>query len=468
MSAWRGWGTGVHPGVAIGRAGAAVLALALACVAALPARAAAPQGGGASDTSTVKPPKARDISYFYDLFDQSFVRPATRAFDPALGARKLAGHLREAVNVDEQDQVRLPSTWWQPRVGFKPVTPQQLVDGPGPGTGPAPGPITITKAKVQGATPGFYIKDSNGDKFIVKFDPPSIPELTSAADVVSSVLFWGAGYNVPDDDVFFFRREDVKLGPKVELSLPHKKKRAMTEADIDDLLSHVAKTPDGRYRALTSRLLKGQPLGPFLYEGRRQDDPEDLIPHELRRELRGLWVVEAWLNNADARAANSLDMWVEDGGRSFVRHYLIDFNGCLGAGSVMEKTPPSGSEYDVDYGAMARSALTLGLTRFPWESMPTVPPPCIGNFDVRTFDAESWRPDYPNPAFDARTLRDIRWGARIVAAFDDEMIRAAVARARFSSPECGEALARILIGRRDKIVQRWLGGAPPPARTVAR
>jgi hypothetical protein len=31
-----------------------------------------------------------------------------------------------------------------------------------------------------------------------------------------------------------------------------------------------------------------------------------MIPHELRRELRGMWTVAAWVNHADARAPNTL------------------------------------------------------------------------------------------------------------------------------------------------------------------
>lgn len=434
---------------------ACAVACGIACVA-LPARAAARHAG---------PPKATEMSYFYDLLDQAIARPITRAADPALGVRELTRHPREAVNADADDQVRLPSTWWQPRVGFRTVTPEQLAHGPGPGTGPAPGPFTITKAKSQGVTPGFYITDANGDKFIVKFDPPGLEELGSGADVVASVLLWGAGYNVPDDAVFHFRREDARIGDKVQYTPAHGRKHAMQPSDLDAMLSHVALGPDGRYRALASRLIAGKPLGPFRYEGRRKDDPEDLIPHEHRRELRGLWVLAAWLSHTDVRAPNTLDMWETAGDRSFVRHYLIDFNGALGAGSIGEKSLQSGTEYFVDWGVMAKH-VPLGLVPFQWEAFKDPELRCLGRFDIATFDPDGWRPDYPNPAFDQRTLRDVRWGARIVAGFDDDLIRAAVARAEFSDPRCSADLAQVLIGRRDKIVHRWLDGMP--RRTAAR
>ncbi|NIW47138.1 MAG: hypothetical protein GWN30_21030, partial [Gammaproteobacteria bacterium] len=57
-------------------------------------------------------------------------------------------------------------------------------------------------------------------------------------------------------------------------------------------------------------------------KGIRDDDLNDVIPHQHRRELRGLRVVAAWLNHFDTKANNTLDVYVEDG---YVRHYLIDF-----------------------------------------------------------------------------------------------------------------------------------------------
>ena len=90
-------------------------------------------------------PKPRDIPYRYDGFKQT-VRPASRAFDAALGVRKLTGNPREAENVDEHDQVRLPSTWWTPRAGFQPVTPAGMLEATGSADAPA-GRWTIVQAK---------------------------------------------------------------------------------------------------------------------------------------------------------------------------------------------------------------------------------------------------------------------------------------------------------------------------------
>jgi len=406
-------------------------------------------------TATTKPPKATEISYYYDQLEHSIFRPFTRALDPSLLVRKVTRNPREAANVDENDQVREPCTWWQPRLGFRTITPEQMIHGT-PGHPPA-GAWRVTRAKTQGVTPGFFIKDSKGTSYILKFDPMSNPEMATATDVVASYLFWGAGYNVPYNVIVNFRREDLSVGKGATYTDRFGNKQPLTEDFLDETLKRVPRPPDGTYRAIASQLLQGKPLGPFEYNGRREDDPEDQIPHELRRELRGLWTIAAWTSHGDVRGPNSLDMWITENGRSFVRHHLIDFGSCLGSAAVGSRSPHAGHQYYIDYGVMTRQLLTLGFKPQKWES--TVDPelPSIGFIEAAAFDPEGWRPDYPNPAFDERTERDIRWGARIVAGFTDAHIRAAVEQGQYSDPRATEYLTQVLIQRRDILVRRWLG-----------
>jgi len=424
----------------------------------------APAAGSPAD-SVPMPPVSR-FSYYYDALEQGALRPLTRALDPALLARKVSGRHREAANVDAQDRVRLPSTWWQPRLGFKPVSVEDMLTGPGPGTGPAPGPWTVTKAKTEGVSKGFQMKDSTGTTFAIKFDPIGCPELTTSADVVTSKLLWAAGYNVPDNSIAVFRREDLKISPKATVTIGGRK-QPMTEAYIDGLLREVPRQADGSYRVVASRFLSGKPLGEWRYEGRRRGDAEDVIPHELRREIRGLWPIAAWINHADCSARNTLDMYVTDGGRSFVRHHLIDFSSCLGSASIEPQPQRTGHEYWVDYPTIGRSFVTLALPEYGWERSVDPGLPSVGFLDAATFDPGEWRPYLPNPAFDERTARDIRWGARIVAAFTDEHIRAAVACGHYSDPRAADYLVHVLEQRRDKLVARWLPGESRPADSLA-
>ena len=59
----------------------------------------------------------------------------------------------------------------------------------------------------------------------------------------------------------------------------------------------------------------GDGIGSFRYYGTRPDDPNDIVPHEHRRDLRGLRVFSAWVNHTDAKAINSMDMLVKENGR---------------------------------------------------------------------------------------------------------------------------------------------------------
>lgn len=442
------------------RSATLLFAMAIALAGSPPGAAPVSAAAAPADTAA-RAPVERNYSYAYDLFDQSLVRPATRVLDVPRGLRRITGHPREAANVDDSDQVRLPSTWWQPRIGFRVVTPEQMLAGPGPGCGPAPGRWTVSHGKDQGVTPGFQVKDAKGDKFLIKFDPPAHAELTNQADVIGSRLLWGAGYNVSDDAISSFRIEDLDIAGDATYADARGRKLPFTHAYLEKILARVDRAPNGSYPCLTSRYLAGKPLGPFEYRGRRKDDPEDRIPHQLRRELRGLWTVCAWLNHADSRGPNSLDMWITEGGRSFVRHYLMDYNAILGAGGAGARSYSTGSEYYVDYGVMSRQLWTAGLVPFAWEASIDPHMPSVGFVESKTFDPAGWRPDYPNPAFDDRTTRDIRWGARIVAGFTDDHIRAAVTAAHYSDPRAAEAITRVLIERRDKLVQRWLGVQPP-------
>ena len=438
-------------------------------IAALSAGAAA---AFAQDSSSVAvrtkgpaPPAERQYSYAYDIFDNSLVRPATRFFDVALLARRISGHPREAANVDADDQVRQPSTWWQPRVGFRTVTIDQMLTGPGSGTGPAAGRWLVTKAKLQGVTPGFQIEDAAGAKYVIKFDPPHFEELSTSCDVIGSRLLWASGYNVPDNTISSFALSDLDIRKGATYTDATGKKQPITPEYLVSLLTHVSAPVDGRYRCSTSRLLDGKPLGAFKFEGCRKDDPEDRIPHELHRELRGYWVICAWLNHEDSRGPNSLDMWATDHGRSFVRHYLIDFNAILGASATGQRAYATGTQYYADFLVTGRAIATAGLAPFKWEAVVDPGIPAVGFVESKVFDPVSWRPDYPNPAFDDRTVHDLRWGAHILAGFTDAHIRAAIGAARFSDPRAADYLARVLIERRDKLVARWLGTSTASAAT---
>jgi len=377
-----------------------------------------------------------------------------------ISVRRLVQENHEALNVTRYDDV-VNSAWFEHRNDRRRLTPEETRRGPAQGTGPdTTGPIVLTQAKLQGISPGFHIEDSTGTRYVVKFDPKGFQYLSSSADVIANRLLYAAGYHVPQDYIFRFRREQI-IGVKEGATYVDEKfeEHPLGIDLVDEILSRVDTLPDGRFLAVASQYVPGPPLGPFYFAGTREDDPNDYYAHEHRRDLRGLYVVSSWVNHVDMRFANSMDAFVQPG---YVRHYLIDFAASLGSGTIRPHYPREGEEYNFDFWPTMARLFTLGLYRQGWEREPRqVIDPSIGWMQVETFDPATWKANWPNAAFVNMTVRDAYWGAKLVGSFTDEQIRAAVEAGELPSEFAADTLADILIYRRDRIVEYWYARVSP-------
>jgi hypothetical protein len=109
----------------------------------------------------------------------------------------------------------------------------------------------------------------------------------------------------------------------------------------------------------------------------------------------------------------------------------------------------------------------MGFIRRPWDGARFGESGTVfGYFDVERFEADSWRPGYPNPAFMRMTERDAAWMTRIVAQFSDERLAAVVAAARFQDLYLEAELLRIMRGRRDRILSRYFSRLSPLVRPL--
>jgi hypothetical protein len=213
-------------------------------------------------------------------------------------------------------------------------------------------------------------------------------------------------------------------------------------------------------------MLPGEGLGPHEYHGTRADDPNDVVPHEHRRDLRGLRVFAAWLNHDDSRSINSEDRYLALGDGGYVKHFLLDFSSTLGSGSnarreIAPQNPRAGNEYILEPGPILKTAASLGLWERPWRKARYPDHPEVGRIEADFFRPERWKPEYPNPAFERMLPEDAFWAARIVARFPDEAVRALVATGRFDDPAAERYLADTLILRRDKIVAHYFRQVNP-------
>jgi hypothetical protein len=393
--------------------------------------------------------KTIEIDNIYDFLRQSFIVP--REQQKLLKSGKSA-----ALNANTLGEVP-DSAWYTNRHARRPMTIEQLVRGPGNADPPNPnGNWRVISAKSDGVTPGFTIEDSKGNRYLLKFDPPNYPELASAADVIGSKMYYALGYNTPENYVAYFQRDRLSITENSSYRDALGKKRLLTPHVVDTLLAEQPKDSQGRYRVLASRLIQGKPAGPFSFEGTRADDPNDIVPHEYRRELRGMALFAAWLNDTDAKSINTFDTLVEEGGVSFVKHYRIDWGASLGSDSLEPKDIRRGHDYFADRGPTAMQAASFGFYLPKWmrASYPSIRG--VGTFDHESFDAANWRPNYPVSSFLLMDEQDAFWAAKQVLAFSDADIRAIVETAQYSDPRATDWVTECLIKRRDKIGKVWL------------
>ncbi len=398
------------------------------------------------DRMPVPVPEYRVTSQYYDFIENTFFK---------VGLDKNPG----ALNVNTLGEVP-NSSWFTNRHGMERMPPADLVRGAKSGEGPdVESSWTIVEAKGEGITPGFTVVDSRGDTYFVKTDPVDHPHLATSAEAICTPLFHAIGYNVPENYLVDVQVSNLRIGDEATMKAKGDRERGMTQEDLRAVLSKAPVRPDGTLRVIASKAIPGKGLfDHFRYYGTRPDDANDITPHQLRRELRGLRIFAAWLNHDDARSINTLDVYVKE---SYVRHYLLDFGSCLGSGSVKPQTRRAGHEYMWDPVPTLKTVAGLGLWVRPYLKIEFPRYPGVGRFESEAFKPERWKPEYPNPAFVLMDENDAFWAAGIVMRFTDEEIRAVVERGGLGDLESTKYMIATLIERRDKIGRHYLNQVNP-------
>lgn len=252
-------------------------------------------------------------------------------------------------------------------------------------------PFVIKKVNIcGGGALGFIGTDALDRKFLVKLDDPDYPELGSTSAIVGSRVLWALGYNVAP---IYLVNIDGTGNERLD------GKRGAAALFIDNARGH------------------------FHFDWFRH-----------RREVRGLRLASAWLNDTDRIGSNTLV--VERDGRA--TYYLIDFNSCLGSWQGRPKDAWRGH-------------------RYAWDILlPSPPPtpvvsPAIGRFDAE-FDPMRWRAQAPNNAFNHMTDADAAWMVERIRRIGEPQLRAIVAEARLTDPSDAQALLEIMLKRRTAIL----------------
>ena len=284
------------------------------------------------DSQDASAVKERKIDLVYDTLENSVSWPGDRT--PNVRAQ----------NVNTVDEVP-DSNWFTNRLGARPMTVDELLKGPDVTTGPAAGTWTIIAAKDEGVMPGFRIRDSADQVWFIKFDPPGYRAMATGTEVLVTKLFWALGYHVPEVHIASFRPDELAIDDRATIEPPNGNERAFKKDDITIMLRKAHRDPDGSYRVVASKELEGRPIGGFRFYETRADDPNDVIPHEHRRELRAYGTFSAWLNHVDSKSINTLDTVVEVDGKQVVRHHLLDFGSTLGSAGVYPREAFEGWEH---------------------------------------------------------------------------------------------------------------------------
>ncbi len=387
---------------------------------------------------------AQEINGLYD-FGHNSVHYKSPAATDSLGINTLG---------------EVPDSSWFTNRDTSSLTAEALKKGGRTHGAPQP-PYTVVAAKTEGVSTGFRIKDARGLLYFVKADPPENLEMATAADVMGSLFLYAAGYNVPENYILVGRREEFRLAKDAKIKRTYGKDHILTEAELRHIFDRIPREADGSVRLMASLSLPPKIAGPFRYSGVRSDDPNDLIPHDQRRDLRGLQVLFAWVNHTDAKGGNSMDTVEGDSENARFVHHLLDFGDSFGSDSDIAKDPRHGREYIILPVNWSR-AYTLGLSAPDWE---TVHYPremkAVGNFTADAFDPLAWKANYPNPAFLEMTPLDGYWGAKRVMAFRNEQIRAIVEEGKFQDPRVVDYISKALQSRRDAIGRAYFNQVIP-------
>ena len=279
--------------------------------------------------------------------------------------------------------------------------------------------------------------------------------------VIATKLFWALGYNQVETFLTTFDPKRAEIDPKATVRRPSGDADAVhARRSGRGARSMPHATPTAPIASAAGRALPGKILGGFRYAGTRPDDPNDIVPHEHRRELRALRVFGAWTNLTDLKGGNTLDTLVTENGRTFVKHYLQDVGSTFGMANGPHEWD-IGWEYFYDKAASRRRLLSFGFALSPWQTARYVEYPSVGRFEGDVFDPTKWKPQTPTTAYMELRADDAFWAARRVMAFSDDLIRAAVHTGQFSDAAAERHLADVLIKRRDAIGRTYLTAINP-------
>lgn len=406
--------------------------------------------------------------FLWDVADNTIFGPVSRLFAADYGV--------PSQNVNAFDEVP-DSSWFTNRIGLRALSPSDVLSA-GCGSRPIdpngfePGSWVVDMGKPNGANPGFRISIEGVGRFMLKADVKGEGERATAATAIASRLYYAAGWYAPCDTVVYFDRTLLSLEPGLRFADNSGVERDFDAAALERVLD-AAEERDGKVRMVASPWLVGRTIGPFRYEGVRDDDPNDVVPHENRRDLRGARVIAAWLGHFDAREQNTMTTWVsldpkrKDASPGYTLHHYIDLGDCFGSkwewDAISRRLNHS---YYLDLEHLVVDALSFGLLERPWDRARIQPGLEMFNYFSAELEPDAWKAGYPNPAFARMQEADAAWATRILSRFGEDHVAAAIRAGDLSDPRHEAFLLHALSKRLHAIRRRYFAELSPIADLV--
>lgn len=173
------------------------------------------------------------------------------------------------------------------------------------------------------------------------------------------------------------------------------------------------------------------------------------LEHPKRRELRGMGILDAWLENYDVRWGNNTLRLIESSGNMRYEPIVSDLGGIFGQSAGLIRARP---------GGFAAGLYGSAPNEYGW--MCTHPQPA----GKTTVPIQDYMPITKIQPFYEMNLDDARWMARMIAQFTEPQLKAALIAAGYDAPEARILLEK-LVSRRDRMIQDLgLSGEIAPLR----
>ena len=255
--------------------------------------------------------------------------------------------------------------------------------------------------------------------YFIKFDPARQSRDGDRRRGDLHQFLHALGYHVPENYI-------ARSAPTTFVSAAAQRYEARTARPRDRPVRprvgavRSARKEDGTYRVVASKALPGTPVGQFRYHSTRPDDPERHLRMNTGASCAACRVFAAWLNHDETRERQLRSIRRDAKGRQIVRHHLIDFGSTLGSGSTAPRSPAPATSTSGRHGRRHHHA-HLRLVRSALDRGEVPRPAPVGRFEAAYFTPERWKPNTRSRRSKMRP-DDGFWAARLLAAFDDELI----------------------------------------------